>query len=767
MTGMEQGLRYIEREIRFMVKDQFGNSTYTKYADRVVEDACGIPNFCSTVLSSKKPLTVILKAVRGPRGDVIMRFFNASLHDARIEMVMVLAEAIKLRTYKNRTSRDTHEYLMKLYRRAIKRTIRLITGSKNKESYKSLYRSLRSYAKMDDLDYDDDDEEDEDDEYFDNLGEFGDSDFAEACLDAYRDGKTPSDDSLNLRAGYIGQMNLSGNEEILKEIAAIESRIGRHLTDAELDKLLCGDEDDDSEYSDSNLPQIKSDKVIDDIVDMIYERLAKKLGIPSDDKNESLDDYIERQENEQKSEHKLQRAVEIPSTESAREISEHSAIPENPSLENLVEMHNHLKGSNEPQVEVGAAREESAESTSDDDGESSHLPPDESSGGTVLMASTSDNVSETEKNRYMLDDAIRDCDIYVNTLIPQIENSFRANLSMIGVGVTDIFICLEPSTDPDHLFTLSSTIRVTGDYETINTMHLNMIITSYISKLCEHFEISGDMIDRQLNIIDSSTTYAENIDALGTFMTTKDAIETISGINRAISALALYIYRKHNILMDIRYVNDIGNVKLVDHKISDDLLHENNSGMNLSLYLTPKKSSMTKDAFESFVRDKVTSSGIVDIIFDNFNIHAPITCNANFEFLNEDLIERVKKNLSLEYAAPYSRRSIDFLISSISSLNINAVLYTTHNISSAHSKIYFDLMYRINLESDLSSSDKKEIENQFKINGEYCVELRDALRLISSSIDVTVYPIYSIVSDDEEESSEDEDSATQTSNFGI
>ena len=82
MTGMEQGLRYIEMEIRFMVKDQFGNPTYIKYADRVVEDSCGIPSFCTTVLSSKRPLSVILRAARGPRGDIIMRFFNASLHDA-------------------------------------------------------------------------------------------------------------------------------------------------------------------------------------------------------------------------------------------------------------------------------------------------------------------------------------------------------------------------------------------------------------------------------------------------------------------------------------------------------------------------------------------------------------------------------------------------------------------------------------------------------------------------------------------------------------
>ena len=108
MTGMEQSLRYIEREIRFMVKDQFGNATYAKYADRVIEDACGIPNFCSTVLSSTKPLSAILKVVRGSRGDAIVKFFNVSLHDARIEMVMVLAEASKLRIHK--------KYLPNLYK---------------------------------------------------------------------------------------------------------------------------------------------------------------------------------------------------------------------------------------------------------------------------------------------------------------------------------------------------------------------------------------------------------------------------------------------------------------------------------------------------------------------------------------------------------------------------------------------------------------------------------------------------------------------------
>ena len=248
MTGLEQNLRYIEREIRFMVKDQYGNPTHAKFADRVIEDACGIPNFCSTVLSSKRPLTAILRAVRGPRGDILMRFFNARLHDTRIEMVLVLVDATNCRMHTGREARNSYEYFNKLYRKAMKRMIHMITGSKNKDSFKSMYRGLRDFAKMDDYDYDEDDD-DEIDEYFDNVNDFGDSDYAHACLEAYRDGKTPPE----IHVVDHRKPQLKGNEEILEEIAAIEAKLGRHLTDAELDKLLCGDdEDDDDLYHDIN-----------------------------------------------------------------------------------------------------------------------------------------------------------------------------------------------------------------------------------------------------------------------------------------------------------------------------------------------------------------------------------------------------------------------------------------------------------------------------------------------------------------------------------
>jgi len=358
MTGMEQSLRYIEREIRFMIRDQYGNATYVKYADRVIEDACGIPNFCTTVLSSKKPLSIILRAIRGPRGDIIMRFFNASLHDARIEMVMVLVEAIKLRIHKNRSSRDAYEYLMKLYRKAIKRTIRLITGSKNKESYKSMYRSLRDFANMDDYDYDDDDEDD----YFDSDTEFGDSEFADTCLNAYRNGEIPPEMKRN-KPSFINPLQHAiekgGNEEILKEISAIESKLGRHLTDSELDELLCGDDDEDDVESiypktPASLFRKESDDMIDSITEIIYKRLLKKLnGEPIEkgplfanygtlNKYESLDEFIDKEEAKKEvviPDIDTTPTTKVPENKSKKkENKPKPSVQKDTSLESLVEM---------------------------------------------------------------------------------------------------------------------------------------------------------------------------------------------------------------------------------------------------------------------------------------------------------------------------------------------------------------------------------------------------------------------------------------------
>ena len=741
MTTMEQGLRYIEREIRFMVKDPFGNATYAKFADRVVEDACGIPNFCSTVLSSKRPMTAILRVIRGSHGSIIMKFFNASLHDARIEMVRVLAEATKLRLNGNKSSKEAHVYLMKLYRKAIKRTIKLVTDSKNKASYKNMYRSLRSYAQMDSYDSDDDDDEDEDDAYFDNLGEFGDSDYAEASLDAYRNGTTPPVIPLD-RRGPIAS-NLMGNDEIMREIAAIEAKMGRPMTDAELDRFICGDDDDDEIGAESM--NARSDKMMDEIVDLIYEKLAARLGVKSP-ASETLDDFIERQEQEE--------AAKAPIAEEADKVeylvdgvmARSVSVPENPSLENLVEIHNQMNAS----VEVGGSKAETADE-SDDDDDSSHLPPVDSTGG---------NESGTDEKKLekimTINDIIRDFDIFVDSEIQKMARSMNINLDLAGLEVADIYSTLIPAREHDLLFKLCSTVRVSGDYETVNDVHLQMIMSSCVKRIAERLEIGEDYIGTELSIVDSSEAFSVDIFRLNHSKgyDKKYSSSNTYALNLRMCALAYYMHKEFGKnMIDVRYINDPN---------SDSVL----------IYFYPKSSSVLEGVFRKFFAENVVAWNILDEICTNADQAMFHVGPCMIDFDNPAVFtEALKKNVPMSLATPYCEKNIDYIKYCIGELGKDVKgcnVYTTNEISTTPTSVSVDLIYRIETGIELTSEEKREIERQLSINGDCQVQLRDALRSISNNIIVEPYYMYSVIENDEEEAEpEVPETPSKTGFFGL
>lgn len=208
MTEMEQGLRYIHNEVQFMVRDPSGGNNHINYADRVIMDSTGVKNFCSRVMASENPLAVILKALKESRGDFLLKFFNVSLHDTRIDLVSVLAECNRVR--KMGGSRSAYEYLYGLYAKAVKRMAKLITGINTKDGYKSMYRGLHKFAKLgdkenvyyldpdddglsdfDDLDLDDLDLDDDDDFEYEGDDQFHDIEYAMEVLEAYRNGNEP------------------------------------------------------------------------------------------------------------------------------------------------------------------------------------------------------------------------------------------------------------------------------------------------------------------------------------------------------------------------------------------------------------------------------------------------------------------------------------------------------------------------------------------------------------------------------------------------
>lgn len=791
MTGMEQGLRYIEREVRFMVKDQFGNPTYAKYADRVIEDACGIPNFCSTVLSSKRPLTAILRAVRGPRGDVIMRFFNSALHDTRIEMVMVLAEVVKLRSHNNRNSKNAHDYLMKLYRKANKRMVRLITGSKNKESFKSMYRGLRDFAKMDDFDYDDEDEDDIDD-YFETNSEFGDSDYAEACLNAYRDGKNPPEIDV-INPSVRMSPSLKGNEEILSEIAAIESKLGRHLTDAELDNLLCGDDDDDLDQpgKGGNLDKT-SEAMMDSIVEQIYNRVLDRLMHPmSNDKFETLDEFIGREELNS------QDTKIIPSKSESVTSAENTDNLKSASTEVLVGVRNKLKN-DVPMSPLTEMDSENILDTDDkeeesDSEETDSLPPSEMLGGNYNEADfidvnnsddnhdnesdeidvnseeiyateglvTSDiglNVSDTEcspnmKNMLILSDTINDCKLADAEITNALKNRIGNYFDRIGITTNDIFVSLTPSNGSDKLFTLVVIVRISGDYEIINMMHLNTVILMHTKNIAERFGISGDLIDTEFEIVDATSTFKSDLMVLNT--NNKDFTpKSVDNVNSALSAISTYIYRRLEKLIEVKFINDPNSTAI-------------------SVYFSNKDNTPIDTEFEEFFNEELIGESILDEIMTNFDIGYQVKyylINDNKEFfitLKKVLETNIKDSVVMSKHLAANYKTIKEAISNFDKEvdNVCSDIDTSIGVKN----MILDIIYFIYTKETLTESYRDDLETQLGINGEYSIQLENLIRAICMNTEVNNYIVYNVSDNDDadDDDTDEDDDTPKTSNFGI
>lgn len=745
MTGMEQNLRYIEREIRFMVKDQFGNATYAKYADRVIEDTCGIPNFCSTVLSSEKPLVIILKALRGSRGEVIMRFFNVALHDARIDMVMVLAEASKLRINRNRSSKDAYEYLMKLYRKAIKRTIRLTTGNKDKDSYKSMYRALKEFANIDDFGYDDDDDED----YIDTGSDFGDIDFAEECLDAYRNGQIPPQmKQIKRKPALIDSNNA---EDIVNQIASIEAKIGRPLTDAELDDLLCGDDEDDIDTIDSIYPRIPheflkedSDKMFDAIVNSIYERLMEKIAdnnAPHADLSEKTKPALQPEENIDD----VNKLVSVVTHPTNNNYAGESLLSTD-SLEDLVEMHNHLKN-NSPNKD---------EDTSGDAEESSQLPPNDTLGGTskMLVAEFSNNNPEVEKSMN-IEDIVKDfknIELFNSNLSNKLRNYFNA----LGFDIADIFITLMPATSISHLFTLKVTIRAMGDYEIIDNDKIDMLIRNNAKTIADNIGISEDIIDIDLNIIDASTDYNSDLSCLSS----KNKIinsDTMIHLNSALCSMIKYVYDTFLKSVSIRYINYL-------------------PSKEFSIYFLNKDGSVLDSDLIDFIDREMIDAHIVSYIIDFFKIRDIIASDIVFHTTSaseEEFCSLLQKTLNNEiindqideYSKMIDVSIIDYLADNH---NISAQVSSQHLFAQGEGNIYIDNMHEISLSAELTHDEVNSLKENLSLNGEFRIQLRDFLHAISSNVQVSQYLSFSINHDDIEATEEESDvTDVKTSNFGI
>ena len=369
MTQIEQSFLYIERECKFMARDQYGNIANTAFADRVIEDVTGVRNFCSLVLSSNRPLSTISKAVRGPYGDALLLFFNVSFHDSRVEMVLALAEATRVKQGKKKSTKNAYRYLISLYRQAVKRAKKLITGSdKSVNTYKAIFSSLANFANMNrSVSFDPyfDDFEDEDD-FYDGIDE---------------------DEDTGLMTDNIN-----------RKLAIAAQKKGSPLSADERTAIMLGTDDFDDDDDDD---EDEEEALLSKLSDAILMKMQSKKIPKSEDSTsfETLEDFLQKQgieyptdEEEDTSPVEDEDPDDKPLASSKNVIQGGSILNlthqepkdyEKPSLSEMVRVRN-TEVTNTPKTEPTSVREEvpQEETSEEADSESSYLPPEDNSGGS-------------------------------------------------------------------------------------------------------------------------------------------------------------------------------------------------------------------------------------------------------------------------------------------------------------------------------------------------------------------------------------------------
>ena len=369
MTQIEQSFLYIERECKFMARDQYGNIANTAFADRVIEDVTGVRNFCSLVLSSTRPLGTISKAVRGPYGDALLLFFNVSFHDSRVEMVLALAEATRVKQGKKKSTKNAYRYLISLYRQAVKRAKKLITGSdKSVNTYKAVFSSLANFANMNrSVSFDSyfDDFEDEDD-FYDGIDE---------------------DEDTGLMTDNIN-----------RKLAIAAQKKGSPLSADERTAIMLGTDDLDDEDDDD---EDEEEALLSKLSDAILMKMQSKKIPKSEDSTsfETLEDFLQKQgieyptdeeedtspvEDEDPDDKPLASSKNVIQGESILSLTHQEPKDyEKPPLSEMVRVRN-SEVTNTPKTEPTSVREEvpQEETSEEADSESGHLPPEDNSGGS-------------------------------------------------------------------------------------------------------------------------------------------------------------------------------------------------------------------------------------------------------------------------------------------------------------------------------------------------------------------------------------------------
>ena len=548
MSSVEQYLTMVNREVIAMCRDPLGSLTRISFADRVIADVTDISGFASSVMASTNPLAVILAVYRSAitrnRDQVLVRFFDEQLHEARLELVEVLVEASGS-TGRSQIERENHRYLRKLYEKSVKKFVKIIGAPKTKhqeidDKFPSL-GALSGYGRYRNsyLDIEDDDD---DDGY---EGSY--TDYADEYIQALREGRQPPRPRTYAKEEPFFDFG-DGQSDIMRLIGNIQEKLGRNLSSAEIINIIReatkGEESEAPAMPETpNMPDWSS------FVDAVANAVIQKMSAEAETLEEQiplkndLDEFIEKnREMPVSEESKPTRAAVTERAPSGTSVVIESEVtasfkgePKPPvvrrepdpvampreeiTTEQLIQKLNGVSPTTRPQptmhiyrapseeaereAVLGSIPEKPSESASEEEStETESQPPIEEMGGVV------DDVVEAEESCEDLDEEenteppangifkeFRESPYYLEN----IRNFVNAPYGQ-DVFKDNIFLVL-PSMYPEYLFDVRVITVIDEDPEAYNVLYLNAINSRECQALAAALEIDPELINLSSELV--------------------------------------------------------------------------------------------------------------------------------------------------------------------------------------------------------------------------------------------------------------------------
>ena len=738
-----------------MAGKSLGTQRNAPYADRVIKDITGVRSFCSTVLASGKPTVVVMNVLQGPRGNLLIRFFDEQLHQARMEMVSLLYNA----TTKHH-SKSEYQMLLKLYKKSVKKARKLVDPKgTHEDSVTDNYPGLKALTGLGSF-VDDDDPFAEDDSDYESY-----TDYADAYIEALRNGQEPPRPlAPGPRRGL--DLDLTGNDDLLEMIQNIQKRIGRILTPAETLQLVkMAEEAEDDENTGPLMgsmdprPQnlsMDTNALVNQIAGLVLAKLetgaaqtmAGEEGRPQAPAFQSVEDLmafaeqhpngVDEDENEDPPVPETVTIVPQPKItpklppeeppvrpQPKPEPKQHVQVPDPSQLatEDLIQAKNRgdLSG-----LEVQQATEPQEDTTSEPEG------PDVKSGPESDPQPES---PEAELFRTATE---------IETQMGLIVEQYRAQLgsyleSLVGSAQPYVKIRIFPSSELQKTLKVLVLIMV-NELEPVDQFRITSIASHMVEELAAAAQINAQEIELE-TVLTTGNSITESRDVLLGANPTAIRME-----QDLVLTLALYLRAGLGRSADVRFVN-LWSSGQPTGKIYLGLKDDPSMTQEPSPETTTQQQIYLEDAIKALRNVQRFTKGLNYIADKGLACTLNVVQNEEWSNFDRDLLKMLKTDSLVQAMVANSiGNCIQTMTHLMASYGLNPDLIEgrcSPTVVTTPTEAGYDLMYAMDYQGQLSTDDEADLEQEFEHLVNAGEELRHLLFCVSNAIHIT--PFLSLV----------------------